>query len=119
MNSLDTRRAFIQASAAIGSGLLLSACGRSDNAQSGKQKGESDSKKEGEEEGCEVTATECNTTAGARSRTTFCQSRRARNWERRTPSRNGFENAVKQVGEIEGMLGLTDISQFTAPPPKA
>jgi hemerythrin-like domain-containing protein len=30
---------------------------------------------------------------------------------------DGFDNAVKQVGEIEGMLGLTDISQFTAPPP--
>jgi hemerythrin-like domain-containing protein len=30
---------------------------------------------------------------------------------------DGFENAVKQIGEIEGMLGLTDISQFTAPPP--
>jgi hemerythrin superfamily protein len=30
---------------------------------------------------------------------------------------DGFDNAVKQIGEIEGMLGLTDISQFTAPPP--
>jgi hypothetical protein len=32
---------------------------------------------------------------------------------------DGFDNAVKQIGEIESMLGLTDISQFTAPPPKA
>jgi hypothetical protein len=30
---------------------------------------------------------------------------------------DGFDNAVKQIGEIEGMPGLTDISQFTAPPP--
>src|SRR6266498_389083 len=30
---------------------------------------------------------------------------------------DGFETAGKQIGEIEGMLGLTDISQFTAPPP--
>ncbi|HEX5084483.1 MAG TPA: hemerythrin domain-containing protein [Blastocatellia bacterium] len=30
---------------------------------------------------------------------------------------DGFDNAVRQIGEIEGMLGLTDISQFTAPPP--
>ena len=58
MNSLDTRRAFIRASAAIGSGLFLSACGRRDNAQSGKQTGESESKKEEKEEGGEVTATE-------------------------------------------------------------
>jgi hypothetical protein len=55
MNSLNTRRAFIRTSAAIGTGLFLSACGRSDNAQSGKQTGESGSQKE---EGGEVTATE-------------------------------------------------------------
>jgi hemerythrin-like domain-containing protein len=30
---------------------------------------------------------------------------------------DGFETAVKQIGEIEGGLGLADISQFTAPPP--
>jgi hemerythrin-like domain-containing protein len=30
---------------------------------------------------------------------------------------DGFDNVVKQIGEIEGMLGLTDISLFTAPPP--
>lgn len=33
--------------------------------------------------------------------------------------KDGFDEAVKQIGEIEGMLGLSDISQFTAPPPKA
>lgn len=32
---------------------------------------------------------------------------------------DGFDEAVKQIDEIEGMLGLSDISQFTAPPPKA
>jgi hemerythrin-like domain-containing protein len=30
---------------------------------------------------------------------------------------DGYEMAVKQIGDIEGSLGLTDISQFTAPPP--
>jgi hemerythrin-like domain-containing protein len=30
---------------------------------------------------------------------------------------DGFEDAVKQISEIEGSLGLTDIAQFTAPPP--
>jgi hemerythrin-like domain-containing protein len=30
---------------------------------------------------------------------------------------DGFENAVKQISEIEGSLGLADIAQFTAPPP--
>ena len=28
---------------------------------------------------------------------------------------NGFENAVKQIGDIEKMLGLADLSQFIAP----
>jgi len=30
---------------------------------------------------------------------------------------DGYEDAVKQIGDIEGMLGLGDLSQFTAPPP--
>lgn len=30
---------------------------------------------------------------------------------------DGYEDAVKQIGDIEGSLGLSDISQFTAPPP--
>jgi len=30
---------------------------------------------------------------------------------------DGFDDAVKQIGTIEGMLSLTDISQFTMPPP--
>lgn len=30
---------------------------------------------------------------------------------------DGYEEAVKQISEIEGGLGLSDISQFTAPPP--
>jgi len=32
---------------------------------------------------------------------------------------DGFEDAVKQIGEIETSLGLADISQFTAPAPPA
>ncbi|MCA1817807.1 MAG: hemerythrin domain-containing protein [Acidobacteria bacterium] len=32
---------------------------------------------------------------------------------------DGYEDAVKQIGDIEGALGLADISQFTAPPPPA
>lgn len=30
---------------------------------------------------------------------------------------DGYENAVKQIGDIEGSLGLADLAQFTAPPP--
>jgi hemerythrin-like domain-containing protein len=30
---------------------------------------------------------------------------------------DGYEDAVKQIGEIESSLGIADISQFTAPPP--
>jgi len=30
---------------------------------------------------------------------------------------DGFDDAAKQIGDIEGSLGLADISQFTAPPP--
>lgn len=30
---------------------------------------------------------------------------------------DGFADAVKQISAIEGSLGLTDIAQFTAPPP--
>lgn len=30
---------------------------------------------------------------------------------------DGFEDAVKQISDIEGSLGLADIAQFTAPPP--
>jgi hemerythrin-like domain-containing protein len=30
---------------------------------------------------------------------------------------DGFEDAVKQISEIENSLGLADIAQFTAPPP--
>ncbi|MBD0372442.1 MAG: hemerythrin domain-containing protein [Pyrinomonadaceae bacterium] len=30
---------------------------------------------------------------------------------------DGYEEAVKQIGDVEGSLGLSDISQFTAPPP--
>jgi hemerythrin-like domain-containing protein len=31
--------------------------------------------------------------------------------------KDGFEDAEKRITGIEGMLGLTDLSQFTAPPP--
>jgi hemerythrin-like domain-containing protein len=31
--------------------------------------------------------------------------------------KDGFEDAVKQISEIETSLGLADIAQFTAPPP--
>jgi hemerythrin-like domain-containing protein len=30
---------------------------------------------------------------------------------------DGYDDAVRQIGDIEGALGLSDISQFTAPPP--
>jgi len=31
--------------------------------------------------------------------------------------KDGYEDAVKQIGEIETELGLSDLAQFTAPPP--
>jgi hemerythrin-like domain-containing protein len=31
--------------------------------------------------------------------------------------KDGYEDAVKQIGDIEGALGLSDLSKFTAPPP--
>jgi hemerythrin-like domain-containing protein len=31
--------------------------------------------------------------------------------------KDGYEDAVKQIGEIEVTLGLSDLGQFTAPPP--
>jgi hemerythrin-like domain-containing protein len=37
--------------------------------------------------------------------------------EREQFGSDGYETAVKQIAAIEGSLGLTDISQFTAPPP--
>lgn len=37
--------------------------------------------------------------------------------ERRQFGADGFEDAVKQINDIESSLGLSDISQFTAPPP--
>src|SRR5215471_14360883 len=56
MNSQNTRRAFIRASAAVGTGLALSACGGRNSAQSGKQAGEAKPKEN--EKGGEVTAVE-------------------------------------------------------------
>jgi hemerythrin-like domain-containing protein len=248
MNSQNTRRAFIQASATIGTGLFLSACGRSDSAQSGKEAGETGANKEESEMGGEVTATEdlmrehgiirrallvytaaanklransasvppdalqktaklfrafgedyhekkleepfifpavkkaggqaagypdilvvqhdrgreitdyiLSVTQGAKlgvanaeplaraldSLVMMYEHHSAREdtivfpaWKKTLPEKelhemaekfeeiehrqfgeDGFDNAVKQIGEIEGMLGLTDISQFTAPPP--
>ncbi len=37
--------------------------------------------------------------------------------ERREFGSDGFEDAVKQIGDIESSLTLSDISEFTAPPP--
>jgi hemerythrin-like domain-containing protein len=37
--------------------------------------------------------------------------------EREQFGTDGYEDAVKQIGDIEGALGLSDISQFNAPPP--
>lgn len=31
--------------------------------------------------------------------------------------KDGYEDAVKQIGDIERTLGLSDLAQFTAPPP--
>jgi hemerythrin-like domain-containing protein len=37
--------------------------------------------------------------------------------ERQQFGHDGFETAVKQIGDIEGALGIADIAQFTPPPP--
>ncbi len=37
--------------------------------------------------------------------------------ERRQFGHDGFEDAVKQIGQIEAALGLADLTRFTAPPP--
>jgi hypothetical protein len=40
--------------------------------------------------------------------------------ERERFGSDGYEDAVRQIGDIEGALGLADLAQFTAqPPPKA
>jgi hypothetical protein len=39
--------------------------------------------------------------------------------EQRTFGKDGFDDAVKQIGEIEQALGLSDVAQFTAPLPRA
>jgi hemerythrin-like domain-containing protein len=37
--------------------------------------------------------------------------------ERQTFGKDGYEDAVAQIGQIEQALGFADIAQFTAPPP--
>jgi hemerythrin-like domain-containing protein len=37
--------------------------------------------------------------------------------EHQTFGKDGFDDALKQIGKIEQALGLGDIAQFTAPPP--
>jgi len=37
--------------------------------------------------------------------------------EQQTFGDDGFDDAVRQISEIEGSLGLADLGQFTAPPP--
>jgi hemerythrin-like domain-containing protein len=37
--------------------------------------------------------------------------------EHRQFGKDGFDDAVKQIGQIEQALGLADLAQFTAPPP--
>ena len=40
--------------------------------------------------------------------------------ERQSFGKDGFEDAVEQIAEIEQTLGFADLAQFTAPsPPKA
>ncbi|MEP7337750.1 MAG: hemerythrin domain-containing protein [Acidobacteriota bacterium] len=58
MSSGNTRRSFIQASAAVGTGFVISACGGGNKTSSEKQTSESSPKKKEPETGGEVTATE-------------------------------------------------------------
>ena len=37
--------------------------------------------------------------------------------ERRTFGKDGYEDAVKQIAQIEQTLGFADLAQFTGPPP--
>jgi hemerythrin-like domain-containing protein len=43
---------------------------------------------------------------------------RFENIERETFGHDGFEDAIKQIAQIEGALGVADLARFTAPPPK-
>jgi hemerythrin superfamily protein len=44
-------------------------------------------------------------------------SERFEDIERRQFGKDGYEEAVKQIGQIEQVFGLADLAQFTAPPP--
>jgi hypothetical protein len=37
--------------------------------------------------------------------------------ERQQFGKDGYEDAVAQIGQIEQALGFADLAQFTAPPP--
>jgi hypothetical protein len=37
--------------------------------------------------------------------------------ERQQFGKDGYEDAVVQIGQIEQVLGFADLAQFTAPPP--
>jgi len=39
--------------------------------------------------------------------------------ERQTIGHDGFDDAIKQIAQIEQSLGLADLAKFTAPPPKS
>jgi hemerythrin-like domain-containing protein len=58
MNSQNTRRDFLRTSAIVGTGLLLSNCGRGNVANQGKEATKAVSKEDENEKGGEVTATE-------------------------------------------------------------
>lgn len=44
-------------------------------------------------------------------------SERFEDIEHNTLGKDGFENAVREIGALEDELGYADIAQFTAPPP--
>jgi hypothetical protein len=48
-----------------------------------------------------------------------CHSARFEDIEHQQFGEDGFDDAVKQISELENSFGLADIAQFTAPlPPK-
>ena len=106
MDTANTHRQFLRISALAGSGLALTACGNQVAQDKTKET------KEQDEKGAEVTATEdLMREHGVLRRALLVYA------ETQQFGKDGYEDAVKQIGDIEGALGFADLSQFAAPPP--
>jgi hypothetical protein len=140
-----TRRQWLTAVSVGGTGLILSGCANRNKEQSGEQSGKQPSEgDDGKKGGGKLGAGSAD--ALAKALETFVlmyENHAAREdtiifpaWKQTLTAEqldevgekfedveeqqfgsDGYNDAVKQIGDIEGLLGLADISQFTAPPP--